>query len=310
MRKIVIAPTFASFHFLKHWIPNIINTLDPDIIILNEGLFPQGPENKGHVDSPEFKDKWLNENAGFDWNETLDFIKNGWKTLEYPNLSKKVSIRLHSMEYTDIDANKCFLEAIRYTTTDNPFNFDLTHGDIIFPLEPDAFLLESDKDIINEMISKLEPGEGVSCKWMDFLETQYYTEAINLTQPKYRRFCYCYDNMDNYLKAMDGFMTQNYPLLKKTEDFFIRHYCWFQPEPYKQLRFDLIYRSNPEYWEDFDAGLMVIRSRSEMYHETGMIPEFAFRTEIRPSRNDEGRWAEFIDIEHPEAIKNHPNYVT
>lgn len=323
MRKIVIAPTFASYHFLKCWIPNVINTLDPDIIILNEGLFPQGPENKGHIDRI-FKSKYcFNDTmAGFDWDETLEFIKNGWKVLEYPKLSKTVSIRLHRMEYKGTDANKCFLESIRYTTTDNPFNFDLTSGDVIFPLEPDAFLLESDGDIINEMIGKLKPGEGISCKWVDFLETQYYTEAINLTQPKYRRFCYCYDNMENYLKAMDGFMTQNYPLLKKTEDFFIRHYCWFQPEPYKQLRFDLIYRSNPEYWEDFDKGLSDIREVSERlklnehyasYEPWNFDTSLSFakyrKIVVRPSRNDEGRWAEFIDIEHPEAIKNHENYI-
>lgn len=301
MRKIVIAPTFASNHLLKCWLQNIKDSINPDVIILNEGLFPNGPENKGHI-TPEFKKKWCYtypNTVGFDWEATIatftDFFLNSsckgfLKRLDFDN---------------DGDANKCFLTAISAFDRYEP-----EVGDIIFPLEPDAFFLESDKSIIDDLVSGLKPGDGLSCKWVDFLETQYYTELINIVAPKYRRLAYCFDTTENYKKAMDGFMTQNYSMLTKIDSIFIRHYCWFQPEPYKQLRFDLIYRSNPKYWEDFDEGLQIIRSRSEMYKKTGMIPEFAMKTELRPSRNDEGRWATFIDVKHPEAIKNHPNYVT
>ena len=47
-----------------------------------------------------------------------------------------------------------------------------------------------------------------------------------------------------------------------------------------------------------DGSITDIRNRD--------IPE---RITIRPSRQDAGRYAQFIDVEHPEAIKNHPNYV-
>lgn len=68
MRKIIIIPSFASSHLLKCSIPNWIDVLEPDIIVINEGLFPEGPENKGHIDD-EFRKKWCykDTNAGFDF---------------------------------------------------------------------------------------------------------------------------------------------------------------------------------------------------------------------------------------------------
>lgn len=303
MRKIVIIPSFADLHLLKCWIPNILETIEPDHIIINVGLFPNGPENKGHIDS-SFISRWCYNftNAGFDFPDLIAYCEgNG-----------EIDIKI--INYTFPDVNDCFIEAIS-----NFGNIEIQEGDIIFPLEPDAFLLESDKDIINSEISKLKPGEGISCKWVDFLETQYYTERINIEQPKYRRFAYCFDNMENYKAAMSGFMSQNYTKLRKVDSFFIRHYCWFQPEPYKQLRFELIHRSDPQYWKDFEIGLQNIKKHTidmkRFYHKP---PEYV---EIRPSRNkkdstswpsswnDPAGWAKFIDIEHPEAIKLHPNFV-
>ena len=44
-KKIVIIPVFCDTHFIKFQIPNIIDTINPDIIIYNEGMFPVGPES-------------------------------------------------------------------------------------------------------------------------------------------------------------------------------------------------------------------------------------------------------------------------
>lgn len=302
-KRIVIIPSFASSHFLKCWVPNMIETLNPDIIIVNEGLFPDGPENKGHIDD-KFREKWCfeNTNCGFDWIET-----NLQWTNEERFDTKRLSI--NEIKYIDnLSADNCFLQAI---STFHRYQPEL--GDLIFPLEPDAFIWEGDIERINVELEQLKPGEGLSCKWVDLLETQHYTEAINLIQPKYRRFAYCFDNVENYRVAMSGFMSQNYSKLKKTDSFFIRHYCWFMPEPYKQLRYELIHRSDPQYWKSFDSGLHRIRRESLRIQdgtafritETPLIDKIL----IRPSRTDEGRWAKFIDILHPNVIKHHPNFV-
>lgn len=324
-RKIVIIPAFASSHFLKCWIPNIIETLEPDVVIINEGLFSNGPENKGHINE-DFKSKYCYPNTepknivGFDWKETLDIF--------YSYYGNAFEGDISGMLYSDTSADECFYECMNYFHRFHP-----SVGDIIFTLEPDAFLLETDKDIINEEVSKLKPGQGLKCLWRDFLETQYYCEAINETQPKHRRFCYCFDNYENYNKAIDGFMTQNYPLLDFTDKFWIRHYPWFVFDKWKELRYDLIWRSDPQYWKDFESGLQQIRINSGYqlrvldhrqrmsdleYQKLSQTDIMRYATIprppdnkilIRPSRQDEGRWAKFIDIEHPKAIKNHPNFV-
>lgn len=324
-RKIVIIPSFASYHFLKCWIPNMLDVINPDLIIINEGLFPQGPENKGHIDG-NFKEKWChpaNESFGFDFpvDNEGNLIDDGDELKDILAIHSSfipaggsLKILWKPITYIPDDVNTCFLEAI---STFHGYEPEV--GDIIFPLEPDAFVFDGDKDIIQEEILKLKPGEGISCKWVDFLETQFYTEAINISQPKYRRFAYCFDNMENYLNAVNGFMTQDYTKLKKVNSFFVRHYAWFQPEPYKQLRYDLIYRSNPQYWKDFDKGLQEIRNMTEMYVDHLRPDKEGFvkmnliipldKILLRPSRTDEGRWAKFIDCDHPKTIKNHPNFV-
>lgn len=188
-------------------------------------------------------------------------------------------------------------------------------GDTIICLEADSFLHEDDKDIIEEELTKLSVGEGLSIKYVDFLETQFYTETINLQSPKYRRFAYKFDNIDNFAKSMsEGFMTQNYSSLGKTDRFFVRHYCWWRPEPWKQLRYDLIWRKDPQYWKDFETGLQGIRKISQFIiddpiEEEGNILEIPDKILIRPSRTDEAKWAQFIDISHPKHIQSHPNFV-
>jgi hypothetical protein len=315
MRKIIIIPEFASFHLLKHSIMNWIEVIEPDFIIINSGIFPEGPENKGHIDG-EFRKKWCFENtaAGFDYDETLGFVAN--LTIERHSGNKNIPhIECRIIDYKNNDANQCFLEAI-ITGLDGL----VEEGDIIFPLEPDVFFLESDKEIIQEEISKLKPGSGLSCMWRDFLETQYYCEAINEKNPKIRRFAYCFDNFQNYRSAMDGFMTQNYPKLTYTDKFWSRHYPWFVTGKYKELRYELIWRKDPQYWKDFENGLRNIREMSEQLvdeYKSGDISRIHPREllagngdiEIRPSRQDDVRCAQFIDIPHPEAIKNHENFV-
>ena len=284
MKKIIILPSFASSHLLKCSIPNWIDVIEPDIIIINEGLFPEGPENKGHIDA-EFRKKWCykDTNAGFDFDETLDFVTK--LTIERYNGNKKIPhIECRIINYKSQDVNKCFLEAISMPEI-------FSEGYIIFPLEPDVLFHEDDKEIIQEEISKLTPSQGLKCVWRDFLETQYYC-----------------DNFQNYKTAMDGFMTQNYPMLEYTNKFWLRHYPWFVSGKWKELRYELIYRKDPKYWQDFENGLQNICNESNYIgkHWT-YVPKDKIL--IRPSRQDEARWAKLIAIDHPTHIQEHPNFV-
>lgn len=299
MRKIIIIPSFANSHLLKCSLTNWIEILEPDVIIINESIFPFGPENKKEIDA-NFRKKWCykDTNAGFDYNETLEVITELTKQ-RFEGNKKIPHIESRVINYKKNDANECFLEAIS-----NGLDLLVTEGTIVFPLEPDVLFHENDKEKIQEEISRLSPGEGIQVVWKDFLETQFYTELINEINPKWRRFAYCWDNMENYKNAMNAFMTQNYQRLRKVHDFIGFHYPWFCPEPWKQLRYELIWRKDPQYWEDFENGLRTIRIFSQndraKNHEKILL---------RPSRHDEARWAKFIDISHPKHIHSHPNFV-
>jgi len=306
MSKIIaVVTSFAESHLLRCIIPNIVNTLNPDKIIISEGRMKHGPENKGFYDESVFNARWTYKGegaVGFDWEETKLLEQ------EYPNL-----VEVRAMDYDPRwSATECYVQSITYPS------FEI--GDTVYCFESDSFLYEDDKIIVEQEVSRLKIGEGLAVKYVDFLETQYYTECVNLGNPKYRRLCYKFDNLENYQKKMGGgYVTQNYHLLKKTDEFFVRHYCWWRPEEYKQLRYDLIYRKDPQYWKDFENGLQKVRKNSTtialMEKKNIEIGGYCRdsvlfnKVLLRPSRSDEARWAQFIDVEHPEAIKSHPNFV-
>lgn len=306
MRKIAVITSFAEFHLLELLIPNIIETINPDQIFISEGKMPLGPENKGFLNQQEFNQKWTYNGegiVGFDWELT--------KSLEekYPNLVKVIP----QLYQPNLTATECYIQSISC--------FEPETGDEIYCVEGDSFLLETDRELIQHEVSKLSIGEGLSVKYVDFLETQFYTEAINIQNPKYRRFAYKFDNWENYQRKMgSGYLTQDYAGLKKIDSFFVRHYCWWRPGKYKELRYELIYRLDPQYWKDFEKGLQRIRFISEKLIKEDLTSLFtsqhiieywydAIKISIRPSRRDEARWAQFIDVDHPKVIGNHENFI-
>lgn len=307
MRKIIIVPSFASSHLLKCSILNWIDVIEPDIIIINEGLFPQGPENKGHIDK-EFRKKWCESDhyvAGFDYKETLEIILNS-------NSDGRIIVS-GIMNYENSDVNECFLQAVSTFPDNEYFRCVPEVGDIIFPLEPDVLFHSDDKEKIQKLISELKPGEGIQCVWKDFIGSQFYVEKINESNPKWRRFCYCFDSMENYRSAMDAFMSQNYSKLKRTNEFIVYHYPWFVFSKWEELRYELIWRSDPAYWKNFDIGLEWIKLKSEIFVKRQNKGNLKYQEPedimIRPSRNDDGRFATFVNIDHPKHIQSHPNFI-
>lgn len=298
MKKLVSVTAFAEFHLLECLIPNIIQIINPDKIIISEGKMPLGPENKGFGNEDDFNQKWTFEGngiVGFDWLKT--------KSLEekYKGLVEVVEMNYDS----NLSATECYIQSIS--------NIEPELGDLCFCLESDSFLYEGDHGLIWDELEQLKIGEGLSVKYVDFLQTQFFTENVNISSPKFRRFVYKFDNLENYQRKMgQGYLTQNYPELKKVDSFFIRHYAWFRPNEYKQLRYDLIKR-NDDYWKNFDIGLEWIKLKSEIFvkrqNKGNLRYEEPDPVMIRPSRTDEGRYAKFINISHPKHIENHPNWI-
>ena len=297
-KKIVIVPVFCESHLIKFQIPNIIDTINPDIIIYNEGMFPRGPESNTNVNNDFIKKYTLDGIRGFDFNELEEIINKSQK--QYPD--KKII--LNKMNYDGLNgAPECYYKACS--------NFDelgikIEKGDFIFPFEGDVFHHENSKSEIEEYMSQLEPDTGFKSNWIDFIETPYYCERSTLKpfiekiEGRHRKICIRYGTPEFYKDVILNFMTQNYPMLYPT-DLVTYHYAWWRPGKFKELRYDQLNRPK-EYWDSFEKGIQEIIQSKETQNDVV----------IRPSRppKQTHHWASFIDIDHPKHVREHQNYIS
>jgi hypothetical protein len=294
-KRIVIIPNFGESHLIKCQIPNLVATLSPDVVIYNEGIFPTGPESKTNIND-DFRAKYCYKDTNLAWDtlETQELIKQAQK--DYPDI-----VWIHNeMKFPDmISASDAYTYAV---SNWEELGIVVNEGDYIFPYEPDIFHLETMKDGIDSLLAQLSPNEGFTSIWLDFLETQYYIEACNnpwIGNFKSRKIAICYGDINFYKQIVGQFESQQYHMLHGS-DLVTYHYNWFRYDKNKELRYDQIVRRS-EYWSDFEKGLQTINYNSiHDIHEDVLM---------RPSRDNITRMASYINIEQPEAIKSHPNFI-
>ena len=296
-KRVVIIPNFGESHLIECQIPNLVDTLAPDVVIYNEGLFPNGPESKTQVDK-DFRKRYCygDTNLAWDTETTQKLITQA--QIDYPD-----TLWVHNeMKFPEhLNGSQAYVHAV---SNFEEVGITVEPGDYIFPYEPDIFHLESLKEGISFLLDQLQPDQGFTSIWLDFLETQHYIEANNnpyIGRPRGRKIAIRYGTLDFYKQVVGEFESQNYSMLFKS-DLITFHYNWFRFEKNKQLRFDQIVRK-PEYWAAFEEGLQKMRYNSMHGIEEDVI--------LRPSRleGDFMRYGSYIDIEHPLAIRAHHNWV-
>lgn len=292
MKKIVIIPCFAEAHFTLMQIDNLVNTINPDVIIYNEGLFPTGPEGKGGVDQ-SFKNEFCYKDTNLAWDtiELQTIIQNAQQ--KYPD----TRIIWNHMTYDGLtDPNDCYIAAV---TNFDTFGIEINPGDLIFPLEGDVFFHENDIPSLNEYISKLTNNSGLQAPYLDFIENQYYIEeeSIHPDRIHKRRIVIKFGTWQYYKDIVRNFTSQKYPSLTIFPSY-IFHYAWWRPGKYKELRFRQLIR--PEYYT---------KAVREALYKASENKEA--RIVIRPDRDihDPLRYITKIDIEHPMEIIKHQNYI-
>ena len=105
-KKIVIIPTFAESHLIDCQIPNIMDTINPDYIVYQEGLFPNGTEGNKEYDY-QWLDKYtLDGRRAFDFNDLKNIIEKYQK--QYPD----TKIILNEVKYENgLSSTECFMKA-------------------------------------------------------------------------------------------------------------------------------------------------------------------------------------------------------
>jgi len=292
MKKIVIIPTFCESHLVRHQIPNIIDTIDPDYIIYNEGMFPNGTEGNKTITKDWLEKYTLDGYRGFDYLELENIIRDA--QIKYPN----TKIILNKMTYaSETTSTECFIAA---TTNFKDLDIDIQPGDFIFPFEADVFHHENSKDEIAGYMAQLTEDTGFRSKWIDFIENQYYIEKLIYLQPRSRRICIKFGTWDFYLSVLAKFMHEHdYNMLYPT-DLITYHYCWWRPGKFKQLRYDQLQRDS-QYWTFYDQQLSKVHEAK--YNDI----------KVRYNRNDAdpGAYITFTSqFKHPTHIKNHECWST
>jgi len=308
MKKIVIIPVFCETHLIKYQIQNIIDTINPDYIIYNEGMFPTGPESNTNV-SNDFLKKYTLDGGGkrgFDYLELKKIIKQSQKK------HKGVDIILNEMNYNSTSAPENYTYAC---SNFKELGITVNEGDYIFPLEGDVFHHENSKEEIQGYMNQIEPNQGFRSKWIDFVGNQFYAEKSTLKpfiykdiegsnegwaeQGRSRKICIRFGNMDFYKNELLNFQKQQYPNLYPT-DLITYHYAWLRPDKYKMMRFDQLNR-HPKYWHHFKVGLDILNDFKYL--------DVDFRPVNGLSKDSTYRYVRFYDIEHPKHIMKHSEYV-
>jgi hypothetical protein len=291
MKKIVIIPCFAEAHFAELQIENLINTINPDIIIYNEGLFPRGPENKGGVDESFRTDFcYLDTNLAWDTLELQRIVKQAQDS--YPDKR----IIWNAMNYSNLDANECYVHAV---SNFDEFGIEIEPGDLIFPLEGDVFFHKNDMELLNQYIDKLTNDSGLQAPYLDFIENQYYIEAESLDENRIhkRRIVIKFGTWQYYKDIVSNFTSQKYAQLHIFPRH-IFHYAWWRPGKYKELRFRQLIR--PDYYSNAVRQALLQAQENQLD-----------KIIIRPDRheNDLLRYIVRIEIDHPIEIKQHNNFI-
>ena len=306
-KKIVFIPTFAESHLIRHQIPNIIDTVDPDYIVINEGCFPNGTE--GNLDILQgWKDYYTLDGGGkrgFDYIELQQIVKEAQD--KYTN----TKIILNEMDYTlGMSSTDCYKKA---TTNFKEVGIDIEEGDYVFPYEGDIFHHEDSAKEIEGYLKQIEPGQGFRSIWIDYMQNFWYAEKsrikLYLPEKKYqhegnyqsRRICFRYDKDGvKYEKMLDNFMTTNYhdPIegygMLFPTDLITYHYAWIRPGKFRDLRCDQLGRPSG-YWDSFRVAMDLC--------DRYAYPEICVREGKRDLSHG---WVKFFDkLPHPKHIKNH-----
>lgn len=289
-KKVVIIPTFCESHLIKHQIPNLIDTISPDIIIYNEGMFPNGTEGNKTI-TQEWRDKYtLNGEGkrGFDYLELSQIVQQAQQT--YPN----TQIILNPVEYSKgMTSTECYV----YSTTNfEDLGIELQPGDYIFPLEGDVFHHEDSKEEIQHYLTQLQPDTGFRSRWIDFVENQFYVEKqIYTPKCRSRRIAIRFGTWEFYLNVLNQFMHEyNYNMLYPT-DLITYHYAWWRPGKFKELRFDQLQRDS-YYWQYYREGL----------EKTKLGTEQEIKIRYNRPDSDPTAYIKFTtEFKHPMHVREH-----
>ena len=277
--KVVILPIFNEGCFLPYWVPNICDIVEPDLIILNEGLFPRGVEDDTKY-KESFYTKFTKDGHSFDIEEVERLLTVFDKV--YPD----VEFQLNLMDYPkDFYTGDAYYTAYTYGLPK-----DLKADDIVLPIEADLFFHEDDKEYLHQMMKEHDDESPA----MSMFQRYFVSPFIRIYPDKPRKiFCKWGDGNVYHATVRDNF-SETYQKRGTVYPIRAYHFEWV--------------RGTGKYWDARMQMFMQSRSKEMMDWHQGAQEEI-YRCGKPPNFTVENLSIEFVPTEdHPQHFRNHPDY--
>lgn len=274
MKRIVILPIFNEAHFLPYFIKNVKEVIEPDLIIMNEGMFPRGPESRG-VNDRYIKEFTYNGDGkrSFDIEEVREIVK------EHSNVT------LNEMEYGDITTQEAYVKAFTHGIPD-----DLQADAAVFLTEADVFIHEGDKTLLNEIVAHMPNEEVITAAFLRF----FISPFVRILPNKERRIVLKYgDGSLLHKVASDNFLDSYLRRYATHCELRVFHYEWIRPGKYyfaRRGQFDNKFKRNPLVLEMHDRCKEQIDAHGKIKQEWPLS--------LETNKN----------IDHPTHFRGHPEY--
>lgn len=284
--RIVVEPCFNEAHFMKAHIANMCELLEPDLFVIAEGMFPNGPEAH-KAPAQDFADKWTTDGVrSKDIEELYDIVSDA-------NEMYDTQIHIVKMEYDPKDINRQ-----TYIKSYRAFEgiIDPSPGDMIFPVECDMFLSPTQAKTLLETCSTIGPDAGIYSTYTRFFEAPYV--LFNDDRP--RSIAFRYGSGELYNWHLNVYCDERYFDRLLGIDLGVFHYEWLRPDWYWDMRIDQLPRTDNTWTVIPEVRKAIEQGRDDLQQR---IDEATSDFHLKFVVNRLG------PEDHPIHILDHPNFV-
>lgn len=322
MNKIIMTPLWNDAHFFPMWLRNMCDIIEPQTIVLNEGLFPTGMEDHGWDNYDEYYfDHFTHKPShpdiiSFDVEDIYREVNRVRK--EFPHIDIKVNHIQHQ-----VPKEFKWPQRLQYAYQ-TALSFDLppnvVEGDILILGEVDMFHHENDKEVLEQLFEELKPGAGIMFKMRRFFISPFveimdkdaeHDKIRSHSQGKVVKWkdgttwndvfrITHWGKYDGWYHATyDGLLPYDfkdkhrldYPLIN------MFHYEWIRPRPRYFENKKLQLRNREEVWPIYDYWCDYI-------HEHGRVEDGSV---LEGGKAPQG-WLYNVEDETPKHFKEHVDY--
>jgi len=284
--RIIVEPCFNEAHFMQAHIANMCEFLEPDVFVIAEGMFPNGPEAHKAPEA-DFKDRWTTDGVrSKDIEELRDLVSDA-------NQAYDTEIHIVEMDYDPVDINRQ-----TYIKSYNAFKEVVSPSpeDLIFPIECDMFLTKTQADVLLGFCNDMKPDSGIYSSYTRFFEAPY----VEFNDDRPRKIAFRYGSGKLYDTIMNEFCDERYFDKLLGLDLGVFHYEWIRPGWYYDMRVEQLPRTDNTWEVLSDLRYEIEQGPDNLQHRID-IATMTFHVKFTVSN--------LGPEDHPPQILSHPNFV-